>query len=501
MGEDPVVAGLAFSRGLGVDGVIITASTKSSDPVTQAARMSRRRGRIILVGVTGLELNRSDFYEKELSFQVSCSYGPGRYDPAYEDKGQDYPIGFVRWTEQRNFSAVLDLMAVGRLDVADLITHRIAFTEAPNAYKTLSTDRTALGIILVYDYPIEPRHALTIGLSSGGAPAAAGKAVLGVVGAGNYASRMLLPAFRAAGARMHAIASAGGTSGVVHGRRNGFSEATSDTASLIGNPQINTVVIATRHDSHAKLTIDALTACKHVFVEKPLALNLEELSRIEAAHLNGGRVLMVGFNRRFSPLVQSMKRHIDRVTEPKVVVMIMNSGEIPKSHWTQDAETGGGRIIGEACHHIDLMRYLVGSPIVSVQARRMGDSPAVRISEDKAAIILGFADGSLGTIHYLANGGPAFPKERIEVFAAGRTLQLENFTKLRSYNWPGVKTTSLWRQNKGQLECAAAFLRAVEEGGPPPIPIDELFEVARVTIEAAQLIRGQTLSLPKAATT
>jgi predicted dehydrogenase len=314
---------------------------------------------------------------------------------------------------------------------------------------------------------------------------------MGFVGAGNYASRMLIPAFKSAGATLHTIASAGGTNGVVHGRRAGFAYATSDTGALLLSDEINTVAIVTRHNSHADFTVKALNAGKHVFVEKPLALTLEELEQVQAAHAESNCHLMVGFNRRFSPLVQTMKRLLATVSEPKSFVMVMNAGAIPADHWTQDPLTGGGRIIGEACHYIDLMRHLAGAPIISVQARGMGRSDSVQVTEDKATIVLGFADGSFGVIHYLANGGSSFPKERIEVFAAGRTLQLDNFVKLKGYNWPGFKKQSLWRQDKGQNACAAAFLKGIEMGGPSPIPADELYEVARVSIEASDLIRAQ----------
>ena len=489
-GEDPVSAGLAFSRGAGVDGVIITASTKSSDPVTQAAQMSRKRGRIILVGVTGLELKRADFYEKELTFQVSCSYGPGRYDPMYEDRGQDYPIGFVRWTEQRNFVAVLDLMASGQLDVTRLITLRQPFEEAPSAYHKLTNDKSALGILLTYGHAVESRHIRTVSLPSEDIEPK-GKTVMGFVGAGNYASRMLIPAFKSAGATLHTIASAGGTNGLVQGSRSGFAYATSDFDALLSTDAINTVAIVTRHNSHADFTIKALNARKHVFVEKPLALTLEELQEVQAAHAESSCHLMVGFNRRFSPLVRTMKRLLTTISEPKSFVMVMNAGAIPSDHWTQDKLIGGGRIIGEACHYIDLMRHLAGAPIISVQALGMGRDESVQITEDKATILLGFNDGSFGAIHYLANGGSSFPKERIEVFAAGRTLQLDNFVKLKGFNWPGFKKQSLWRQDKGQNACAAAFLKSIETSSPPPIPTDELFDVARISIEAAGLIRAQ----------
>ncbi len=491
-GEDPVAAGMAFSRGVGVDAVIITASTKSSDPVTEAAKMSRKRGRIVLVGVTGLELNRADFYEKELSFQVSCSYGPGRYDADYEDRGQDYPLAFVRWTEQRNFVAVLDMLASGQLLTAPLVSHRFAFADAVAAYGMLSSDKRALGIVLDYAHDIATRHAATVALPDAARAAPpAQKPVVGFIGAGNYGSRILIPAFKAGGADLHSIASAGGTSGVVHGARSGFRQATADADALIADPAMNTVAIVTRHNSHARFTAAALRAGKHVFVEKPLALTRDELADVRAAHAGSDALLMVGFNRRFAPLVERMKALLASVVEPKAFVMVMNAGAIPADHWTQDADIGGGRIIGEACHHIDLMRFLAGSPITSIAARRMGDNPAQTLTEDKAVITLGFADGSFGTVHYLANGGNAFPKERIEVFAAGRTLQLDNFIKLTGYNWPGFRKASLWRQDKGQTACAAAFLNAIEQGAPAPISADDLFEVATATIEAAELLRDQ----------
>lgn len=494
-GQDPVATGLAFSRGVGVDGVIITASTKSSDPVTQAARMCRKRGRIILVGVTGLELNRADFYEKELVFQVSCSYGPGRYDSAYEDKGQDYPIGFVRWTQQRNFEAVLDLMAAGRIDVSSLVTHRFPFEDAPTAYDTLSSENGALGILLTYGHPVEPRHGKTIDLAPPSAapdvPPTGSSPVLGMIGAGNYASRMLIPAFKRAGAVLHSIAAPGGLNSTIHGRRTGFAQATSDSAALIADPAIDVVAIATRHDSHADLTCAALAAGKHVFVEKPLALTREELDKVRIAHAESGRQLMVGFNRRFAPHTVKVKALLQSVAEPKSIIMVMNAGAIPPEHWTQDPAIGGGRIIGEACHHIDLMRFLIGAPIVSMSARRIGKNGGAAILEDKAVITLGFADGSFGTVHYLANGAASFPKERVEVFTAGRTLQLNNFVGLKGFNWPGFGKQSAWRQDKGQNNCAAAFIRAIEAGDQAPIPPDELFEVAEVTIGAAEALRAQ----------
>lgn len=498
IGEDPIAAAMAFSRGHGVDGVIITASTQSNDPVTQGARMCRKRGRIILVGVTGLELNRADFYEKELSFQVSCSYGPGRYDPLYEEKGQDYPLGFVRWTEQRNFEAVLDMLASKQLNVDPLITHRFAFEDAEQAYASLTADKSGLGILLQYKSP-QPQRLATKVVMKSEARFEPQRPVLGFIGAGNYASRMLIPAFKAAGGQFHTIVTAGGINGVIHGEKAGFAEASTDVSAMLANREINTVAIVTRHDTHARFVAQALQAGKHVFVEKPLAIDMAGLAEVEAAYevahagSGAGRFapqVMVGFNRRFSPQVQKMKALLAPVKEPKSFIMTMNAGAIPANHWTQDEASGGGRIIGEACHFIDLMRFLAGSPVVSIQARRMGDSPGMAITEDKASITLGFADGSFGTIMYLANGAASFPKERVEVFTAGRVLQLDNFRKLSGFGWPGFSKMNLWKQDKGQAACAAAFLKAVESG-VPAIPSDEIFEVARVSIEIATILRQQ----------
>jgi len=493
-GEDPVAAGLAASRGRGVDGVILTASTASSDPVAQAAQMSRKRGRIVLVGVTGLELNRADFYEKELKFQVSCSYGPGRYDPSYEQDGNDYPLAFVRWTEQRNFEAVLDMLACGLLNTKPLVTHRFALDDAHLAYDALTNEQRALGMLLVYGSvpPLRQTPSVALATPTRFDPQ---RPVLGFIGAGNYASRILIPAFKAAGAQFHTLVASGGISAVIHGNRAGFCEASSDVDAMLGVSTINTVVIVTRHDSHTHFASRSLAAGKHVFVEKPVAINLTGLSELQTAyaashHSGAGPQLMVGFNRRFSPQVQRIKTLLQTVKEPKSFIMTMNAGAIAASHWTQDHAVGGGRIIGEACHFIDLMRFFAGCPIVSIQARRMGNAPGLAVTEDKASITLGFEDGSFGTILYLANGAASFPKERIEVFTAGRVLQLDNFRKLKGYGWPGFSRLNLWRQDKGQNACAKAFLQAIEQGVPAIAP-DEIFEVARVTLEVAEQLRRQ----------
>lgn len=493
-GEEVLAKAMAVSRGRGADAVIITASTKSSDPVHQAALMCRKRGRIVLVGVTGLELSRADFYEKELTFQVSCSYGPGRYDPSYEEGGQDYPVGFVRWTEQRNFEAVLDMLADGRLDVKPLISHRFSIDEAEKAYEVVGGLESSLGIILEYSgfeltpgsqtVTLVPQPRLLSRRVQGE------KASVSFLGAGNYATGILIPAFKATGARLRGVASKTGVSGLHAGRKYGFEETTTDVDRLFNDPESNTVVITTRHDNHAQFVLKALKAGKHVFVEKPLCLTLGELSRIEESLLSlstqssSSPLLMVGFNRRFAPQVQKIKRLLGEISGPKSLVMTVNAGAIPADHWTQDKDVGGGRVIGESCHFIDLLRFLVGEPIAGWQKATMDSMTA-----DTLSILLRFADGSLGVVHYFANGSKSFPKERLEVFAAGRVLQLDNFCKLTSFGWPGLKKMNLWRQDKGQKACAAAFVNAIAEGKPAPIPFEELVEVTRITLEVADQSR------------
>lgn len=503
-GEDPIAAANAFSRGRGIDAVLITASTDSNEPVHQAAQMCRKRGRIVLVGVTGLELSRADFYEKELSFQVSCSYGPGRYDPAYEEKGLDYPVGFVRWTEQRNFEAVLDMLADGRLLVKPLISHRFPVSDASRAYDVVNGSEPSLGILLNYPSEVEQSNAMlrrsTVVIEGGrAAPASAspGKAAVAFIGSGNYASAMLMKAFKAAGAEMHTAVSLTGLSGMNAARRFGFRQAGTDPQAVYEDSTVNSVVIATRHDTHPRLASEALEAGKHVFVEKPLALTLAELSELESRYSvalrtdihKGKPILTVGFNRRFAPQVVQIAKLLQRIREPKSFLMTVNAGAIPATHWTQDPAVGGGRIIGEACHFIDLLRFLAASHVASFQATAMGVFGGRNNPPDSASIILHFADGSVGTILYLANGSKAFPKERLEVFAGGRVLQLDNFRKLTAYGWPGFRSMNLWRQDKGQTACAAAFVQSVESGGPPPIPISELVEVSRLSIEIADSLR------------
>jgi len=493
VGQDPVDTAIAYSRGRGVDAVIVTAATKSSEPMHQAALMCRKRGRIVLVGVTGLELSRDDFFKKELTFQVSASYGPGRYDPNYEEKGQDYPVGFVRWTEQRNLEAVLDMMADGRLDVRPLISHRFLIGEAEKAYELVGGVGSYLGILLLYPgLEISP-SSRTVSLKSSQVSLPmvdAGSAAVSFVGSGNYATAVLIPAFKEAGAHLRSVASRAGVSGAHAGRKYGFEESTTDTNRLFTDEVTQAVVITTRHDSHAHFVLQALRGAKHVFVEKPLCLTLPELTEIEATYAEISKVsteapiVMVGFNRRFAPQVKKVKQLLNGVSGPKAFVMTVNAGAVPADHWTQDLQVGGGRIIGEACHFIDLLRFLAGVPLTS-WIRLSMDSPTY----DTVSLQLGFADGSVGSIHYFANGSKAFPKERLEVFSSGRVLQLDNYRKLTGYGWPGFSKMNLWRQDKGQKACAKAFVQAVEGRAPVPIPFNEILEVSRVSIELAGAVQ------------
>ena len=485
--QDPMTIAQAYSRGRGVDAVLITASSTGNDIIHQAANMCRKRGRIVLVGVIGLELSRADFYEKELTFQVSCSYGPGRYDEGYEGKGKDYPVGFVRWTEQRNFEAVLDLMASGSIDVKPLISNRFKINNVVAAYEKLD-DRSSLGILL--DYHETNTEALinnTVKLSENSNNKIQ-KGNIAFIGGGNYASRVLIPAFKSARANLMTLVTSGGMSAVHHGKKNGFLAASTDIEQALDDA-VDTIVIATQHNLHASQTIQALEKGKHVFVEKPLALTHLEIDQIEAAQKVANTLLMVGYNRRFSPHIQKIKSLLDAKPMPKTFIMTMNPGEISMDHWTQDSAVGGGRIIGEACHYIDLMRFLAGSKIKSFNAVRMGENEFVELTEDKALISLTFEDGSMGSLHYFANGGQSFPKERIEVFCDNAVLQLDNFRKLRGFGWKGFNKMNLWSQDKGQANCVNAFMESVRAGGENPIPQVEIFEVARVSVDLAEILR------------
>ena len=494
-GEDPIIAAQHFSRGRGVDAVLITAASKSDDIMHQSAQMCRKRGRIVLVGVVGLNLRRDDFFQKEISFQVSASYGPGRYDPLYEEQGQDYPVGFVRWTEQRNFEAVLDMMSSGMLDVKSVITHHFDIENAIDAYGLLDNP-DALGIVL--NYPSQSREVLTkskvelnVQSTKDSDPSTP---CVGFIGAGNYASRTLIPAFKEAGAVLDTLVTSGGISGVHHGNKNQFTTASTETKDLWNNDKINTVSIVTRHDAHAQQVVDALKSGKNVFVEKPLALTLDELNVIDKTYHEANKSntvrLMVGFNRRYAPHIVKMKELLNSHRSPKSIIMTVNAGAIPSEHWVQNSLIGGGRIIGEGCHFIDLMRHLIGHKINGFTATMIGSVPGVEVREDKASITLSFEDGSFGTIHYLSNGGSKFPKERVEVFCDDAVLQMDNYRVLTGYGWPGFKKMKLFKQDKGQRACAKAFIESIANGKESPISYEEVMESSRVSIEVANSLRN-----------
>lgn len=500
-GEDPISKAQAFSRGRGVDAVIITASTKSNDPVHHAALMCRKRGRIVLVGVVGLELSRADFYEKELTFQVSCSYGPGRYDSTYEEGGHDYPVGFVRWTEQRNFEAVLDMIAERRIDVDALISHRFTLDDAKQAYDLISGDEYSLGVVLEYpDHNQQSNEDLlqsTITFqSTKQRKTLPNQPTLGFIGSGNYATSVLIPAFAKTPAILKSVASSTGISSVHVGKKHGFQQTTTDSHAIFNDPDINTVVITTRHDSHVDFVCQALQQGKHVFVEKPLALDKQGLIAIKDAYTKSEQLpnqplVMVGFNRRFAPQVQKIKTLLESVTEPRSFIMTINAGTIPADHWTQDMKVGGRRIIGEGCHFIDLLRFLADSPITGVNATMLGNPSGTAITDDKVTFTLSFENGSFGTVHYLANGHKSFPKERLEIFSGGKILALDNFRKLTGYGWSNFNKMNLARQDKGNKHCAAQFIESVSKGLQSPIPFNELVEVTTVSIDIMDQLYSQ----------
>ena len=478
-----------LTGGIGADGVIITAATKSNDPISISAQMCRKRARIILVGVVGLDINRADFYEKELTFQVSCSYGAGRYDTEYEDKGRDYPIGYVRWTEQRNFQAILELMSLKLLNVEKLISHRFDFEQSVEAMDVLANQSSSLGILLNFQNKHEVKnlnHKVEISENKQFTSKLGGN-VVSFLGAGNYASRVLIPAFKKAGVQLNTIVSNGGVSSNYHGRKNGFKYASSDEDDAYEDPSVDVIVIATRHDLHAGQVIKAIRARKNVYCEKPLCLTIDELDAIKSEIQNVDNVrLMVGFNRRFAPLSATIKSLILRDQSPKTFLYTINAGKIPNEHWIQDPFVGGRRIIGEVCHFIDYLRFLAGHQIIEADADCIGLASQQTLEDDNVSIRLKFADGSLGVINYISNGHKDIPKEFLEIWCNGKVIKLDNFLRLKAYGWNGVKTKRLLKQNKGQHSAPQLFLNSIKEGYASPIPSKEIFEVTEVSINLAR---------------
>ena len=495
---DPTSVALSFTGGIGVDAVLITASAKDNSIISSAAKMCRKRGRIVLVGVVGLQLNRSDFYEKELSFKVSCSYGPGRYDSSYEDGGNDYPIGFVRWTEQRNFEAVLHLMKSGQLLVDPLISERVAFDQAASAYDKVVSGHVVTVILQYPEAILHDSNKINLQAASQNKTfIKSNKPVVGVIGAGNFTKARLLPALKKSDAVLHTIASAQGVTSASGGSKYGFQYNTNDLENIWNNEEIDTVFITTRHNLHASLVKKALESNKNIFVEKPLCLTADELSEIRKLYNkkldHAGIRVMVGFNRRFAPLVKKMKAKLMGRTQPINIIYTVNAGHIPAVNWVQSNDIGGGRIIGEACHFIDLMSHLVGQPVISVFAIEMGDVAGVETSADKMTINLEFDDGSHGTLHYFANGSKAFPKERIEVFSEGRILQLDNFRKLNISGGSFFKKFGLSNllpsflgQNKGHELGFLEFLESVSKDKDCPIIFDEIDNTMLATFAAIE---------------
>lgn len=472
-----------LTQDIGADGVIITASSKSNEVISQAAQMSRKRGRIVLVGVIGLEISRADFYKKELSFQVSCSYGPGRYDEVYEQQGIDYPLPFIRWTQKRNFEAILQSIAAKKLNVQELITERVKLEEYHKIYSNLGLG--SIASILEYSRPISETLVRKVRTDHS---IAAANVTLGIVGAGNYTKMTVMPALKATNAAYKSICSAGGVTAKALANKYKFEQAVSDYKEIIYDNSINLVLITTRHNLHASIVKDALLNGKHVFVEKPLALTQQELDEIEAAYPKG-KSLSVGYNRRFSPFVIRMKQLLGIHPSPINIIATMNAGFIPSDVWVNDLKVGGGRIIGEACHFVDLMIYLTGSKVVEVMMSGLGVNP--ERNTDNAIITLKFENGSQGVINYFSNGSKAYSKERVEVYSHNRTLILDNFRKLEGFGFRGFSKMS-GKQNKGHQQQFKQLIQNIESGGNPLIPFEELINSTQAVIAAIESLQKKS---------
>lgn len=469
------------TQGNGADAVLITASTKSNDVISQAAQMSRHRGRIVLVGVIGLDIQRSDFYDKELSFQVSCSYGPGRYDTNYEDKGKDYPIGHVRWTENRNFQAILDALSQGTINVQPLITERIALEDYRAIYDNMSNS-DSIASILEYSGQVDTQIS---GVHVSDKSFNGSEGVIGIIGAGNFTAAMIVPTLSKLKAKIKYIASSRGLSGTTLAKKYGIQRSTTEMREIFDDSEVDAVIITTRHNQHASNVIDALEKGKHVFVEKPLAITLEEVSLIEEAYNKSPNSLVVGFNRRFSPFALEAKKLLGDVHRPINVIATMNAGFIPDDHWVQDLEIGGGRIIGEACHYIDLITFFTNSVVTEVIMNSMGTEADV--GTDNAAIILKYENGSQGVINYFSNGHKAYSKERIEIYDQGKNIIIDNFRKAYYY---GYKSSGMKKsQDKGHQEQFRRWIEMVTQGKDPIIPIHEVLNTSKAAIACLESLR------------
>jgi predicted dehydrogenase/threonine dehydrogenase-like Zn-dependent dehydrogenase len=484
---------LRYSSGHGADAVLITAETAGSEPVDLAGEVARDRGVVVAVGTVGMDIPRKLYFEKELDFRISRSYGPGRYDAAYEQKGRDYPIGYVRWTETRNMEAFLQLLAEGKLDVKSLVTHRFPIERAQGAYD-LITGRVGepfLGVLITYPEQAEASHEIRLS-GKGPAPALLGGTAMaiGVLGAGNFAMSTLLPAIKQIrGAELVGVCAANGSHARHAADKFGFRYCTTEEERILGDPDINTVVIVTRHHLHATQVLAALSAGKHVFCEKPLCLSELELEEIvhAYAHRVCGRdpLLMLGFNRRFAPMAVKMKAFLKQIQEPLALHYRVNAGFVAGDHWVNDPEQGGGRLLGEVCHFIDFLTFLADALPIEAEARVVNSLEPN--CDDNTVISLRFANGSEGTISYLTNGDRSYSKERVEVFGGGAVAVLEDFRCLDLVRH-GRKQTfrSRFRQDKGHRAELEAFAAAVSGRGEPPIPFDEIVSTTLTTLRAAE---------------
>lgn len=497
--EELAVLCAKYSNGRGVDSVLITADTKSNQPVEVAGEIARDKGKVVAVGAVGLDIPRKTYYEKELDLRISRSYGPGRYDEEYEEKGHDYPYGYVRWTEQRNMEAVAQMVAHGQIDIKPLITHRIPISEAPRAYEIITgkAGESFLGVLLRYPEAttVQRRVALLAQVGIVGRAAEApthaslhvSQVRLGVIGAGNFANATLLPALKELPKLVKVgIASSGGLTARSSGDRFGFGYATTDMQHLLDDPDINTIAILTRHNQHARQVIAALQAGKHVYVEKPLCLTMEELDQITAAYNAGaldGPALHVGYNRRFAPFVAELKQHLRDLPEPMVLNCRVNGGFIPPNHWVQDPEVGGGRLVAEGCHFIDLLIFLAGSAPRRVTTLSIPNSG--RYSNDNLVVTIEFASGSMGSLTYVANGDKSFGKEFVEVFGGGLSARMDDYRHLviRQVNKRVTRVARL-RQDKGHRAEWEQFVTHLTGEGPVPIPFEEILMSTRAVLGA-----------------